>query len=304
MSCSRVRPHLRRWFVGAALLALLAGAGLEAEGLARSAQARHALLSAVRGDEEGRGRTEENDRFRQGERLVRRGHDAWAAQTFVAFAEAQPSARAWHLASLALTWDGERERSAARAATRAAKLSPGDLALLAAEESAVDALVWAEMREVSRPVSAVAVVVLVLACAGWLARRVHARRRRGWIDRVRARLVVNADGSPARAGGDPVVTPDTRGLALDIFLDGAGEVPARQGPTLAVVLSHGRESRIVRLTPVKDVRQDALRVRLSDATLAEVLAHPGRWRVTVALDGRHVGEAAVLVESALAAARR
>jgi hypothetical protein len=61
------------------------------------------------------------------------------------------------------------------------------------------------------------------------------------------------------------------------------------------VLSHGQDSRTVRLTPVKDVRQDAVRVRLSEPTLREVLAHPGRWRVNVALDGRPLAQAGLLV---------
>jgi hypothetical protein len=305
MPCSRHRPHVRRWFVGAALLVLLAGAGLETEGVVRSELARHALRAALREHQPELSETEAGRlAWELASRDTARRRDASAAWILSAHAEAHPSALTWRLASLALTWDGERERAAAKAAARATRLAPGDPALAAGEEAAVDALLWAEMREASRPAAAIAGVVLALAFFGWLGRRVHARRRREWIDAIRARLVVNADGSPVHAGAQPLVTPDTRGLALDVFLDGAGPMPARDGPTLSVVLSHGRESRIVRLTPVKDVRQDALRVRLSDTTLAEVRAHPGRWRVSVALDGRHVGEAALLVESALAAARR
>jgi hypothetical protein len=222
-------------------------------------------------------------------------HDAVAATALTAYAEAHPSARTWHLAGLALTWDGERERAAAQAATRATRLAPGDATMARAEEAALDALLWAEIREVSRPASAVAGGVVVLALLGWLGRRAHARGRRRWIDGLRARVIAAADGQPAAAGSDLVMTPETTGLALDVFLYGPGPFPGRHGPTLSVVLSHGRDSRTVRLTPVKDARQDAIRVRLSETSLAEVLAHPGRWRVAVLLDGRHVAEAGLLV---------
>jgi hypothetical protein len=84
---------------------------------------------------------------------------------------------------------------------------------------------------------------------------------------------------------------------LDVFLSPPppGRLGRHAGPTLSLVLSHGQDSRTVRLTPVKDVRQEAVRVRLSEKTLEEVLAHPGRWRVNAALDGRSLAQAGLLV---------
>jgi hypothetical protein len=291
-----MRCTIHRWFVGPALIVLLASAGLEAEGLVRSQQARAALRPAIKNSARSRHRDEEGRFFRSVEEgLVRRGHDASAAHALMQHAEKHPSAHAWHLASLALTWDGERERAAARAASRAARLSPADSALARAEDAAIDALTWAEIREVSRPAGAVAGGVVVLGLLGWLGRRAHARYRCRWIDGLRARVVAAADGQPATTGSDLAVVPGTQSLAFDVFLDGAGPLPARHGPTLSVVLSHRQDSRTIRLTPVKDVRQDALRVRLSETSLGEVLAHAGPWRVSVALDGKHVGETGLLV---------
>ena len=289
--------RLLRWLVAPAALAVLAGAALEIEAAVRSERAYRelgpVLLELERASADGPERPSIPDVRRK---QHRRRNDAWAAQRLYEHAEQHPSAQAWRAASLALTWDGDREHKAALAARRAARLAPHDPGMAALEAEALDAATWAEVREVTRPVAWVGASLLMLGLMGWLARRARARRRRAWVAGASVRVVPSADGRQG-PGTELLVPQGTESLVLDVFLSPppAGRIGRCHGPTLALVLSHGQDSRTVRLTPVKDVCQDAVRVRLSEPTLREVLAHPGRWRVNAALDGRPLAQAGLLV---------
>ena len=63
------------------------------------------------------------------------------------------------------------------------------------------------------------------------------------------------------------------------------------------MLSHAACSTTLRLTPVRDVRGDAVRKRLKDDTLARVLAHPGTGRLEARLDGRALAAQPLEVEA-------
>jgi len=146
------------------------------------------------------------------------------------------------------------------------------------------------VREASRPIGGVAAGLLVLAGVAALVRAGRARRRRVWLSQVRLRVLATADGQPAPAGGDLALSPTARDVRLDVFLDGAAAPSRRCGPTLSVALSHAREGRTLRLRPVKDLRQDAVRLQLSPESLAGLRRHPGRWKASVSLDGRPMAE--------------
>lgn len=299
-----MRPLVRAALAGAAL-AVLAGAALEVEGWVRGAAARAALTPALAEAVA----LAPDDALRTRLMGVRargldRGHDAATARALWEQAEEHPSAVLWRAASLAATWDGGRERPAARAAQSAARLAPGDARYAAFADDALDAATWADVRGTVRPVASVGAALLALALLVRLGRAAQARRRRAWLQRTEVRVHGSADGRPGAPGEDLVVLPGARSVVLDVFV-AAPPVPprgGRHGPTLSLALSHGRDSRTLRLTPVKDLRQDAVRTRLSASTLAEVLARPGRWRVLVALDGHPVAEAGLRIPGPLARA--
>jgi hypothetical protein len=291
--------RLLRWATVPALLTVVVGAGLEVEGLVRAQRARASLRPAV---EELLSRAPDAASRVQVERIrysMLSGFDASTASELEALATRSPSPEAWAATALAYTWS-RAESLAARAARAAERLAPGDARFTALMEDALDAATLEEVREVTRPFLALGGIILFLASLGWLRRRALARRREAWLARAQVRVVGSADGRTASPGEDLLVPRNAQSVSLDVFLSAppAPRSCGRHGPTLSVVLSHGQESRALRLTPVKDVREDAVRVRLSAATLMEVAARAGRWRVTVALDGRPVAETGLLVPAA------
>lgn len=285
--------RLARWIVPVALLAALLAAGLEVQGQVRRAEAHSALLSELQQALRSPGEPAVTAGLAAAQQLAVHGRDAGTAALLTELAQEQPTALHWHLVAQAETWNGDREPAAAQAAQQAARLAPLDTALRAGEERALDAVLLGRMRTVTRPVGAVSGGLLCLALLRRLARRGCERRRRRWAQGATAQVLGSVDGRGTPAGQPVDLPADARHVNLDVFLAPSTGCPrpSRQGPTLSVLLSSARESRTVRLTPVKDVRQDAIRVRLSESTLALLRAHPGRWRATVALDGAPVAEA-------------
>ncbi len=288
--------RLLRWILPLAALAVVASAALEIEGFQRSGAARQRL-----GHELALARASETDAATAdllrgvAQRELAWGMDASAAGRLEDWAEAHPTSRAWRLAALAMLWNGDHGRLAARHAERALRLAPGDSVAQALVDEALDAATLDKLREMSRPVGAVALGLLALAALGALARSWHARRRRAWLRLVTLRVLASADGQGPAAGGDLAVGSGARDVRLDVFVEGGAGPTRGRGPTLSVAISHGRESRTLRLRPVKDLRQDAVRLHLSPESLAHLRRHPGRWKASVALDGRPMAEAILQV---------
>jgi hypothetical protein len=107
-------------------------------------------------------------------------------------------------------------------------------------------------------------------------------------------VALRADGVGAPHGVLHLDRP-ARSVAVDVFLRPSGPPRAAPvpGPTVAVVLSHAEAGRTVRLRPEHDVRGEAVRFRLSDATRARIASTPGAWRVRAQADGRPLAEAAI-----------
>jgi|GEM_PF-5696877 len=288
--------RLLRWILPLAALAVLASAALEVEGLHRSGAARGQLQNDL-----ARAVSNESDAETRAlwhsvlSRELAWGQDASTTSRLRRWAEAHPTTLAWRFAALAELWNGEMGRSAAQMAERAARLAPGAPEAQALVDDALDAATLDEVREVSRPVGGVALGLLVLAGLAALARSWHARRRRAWLGRVTLRVLASADGQGPRVEGELAVGAGARDVRFDVFVEGEAPPAGGRGPTLSVAISHGRESRTLRLKPVKDLRQDAVRLHLSPESLAHLRRHPGRWRVAVALDGLALAETALLV---------
>lgn len=286
------------WIVPLSVLTVLGAAALEGEALAARHQARQELRRALATAPAAAQPEELRERLRSIARgPVASGSDAWAAGDLTRLAEEQPSALTWRLAALAETWNGGREAAAARAAGQASRLAPGDGDLAALAERALDHATWARARAVARPLGAIAGGLVALALLAAALRRAARAGRRRWIRQLGVRVTGAADGQPAAEGAPLCLAPQAAQAHLDVFLCAPpGRCRSRcVGPTLAVALSHADASRTVRLTPVKDVRQDAVRVRLSAPTLALLKAYPGLWRVMVTLDGSAVAQAAIRV---------
>jgi hypothetical protein len=260
--------HLGSWIGLLAVLLVVAGAAVEAASWGPSRNARGAALRAL------------------GTRPT-----ADEARALAVAAEAKPTAETWTHASLAAAARGDLE-AAARGAVLAARLAPGDTALARRADEMLDATALARLRVPGR--IALGAGLLVLLVRGHRARRRHRRERARseWAHHLEGRLSVTL------AGPTPFV---------DLFLTPRPchrpMPPPPEGGTLAVVLSSSSESRTVRLPPVRGVREDAVRIRLSDATVREVLSRPGRWRVQARLDGRLVGQTTLDVGAAVPVAR-
>jgi hypothetical protein len=213
--------------------------------------------------------------------LGRRATPADAAD-LAAKADAKPSAETYRAASLAAGARGDLE-GAARFALLAQRVAPSPENDRAAER-ALDGAVYERLRPTGDAFLLAGGAVLLLA---GFAARARARRRR-----ARTLYATHLEGTLA-------VRPFGPSPAIDLFLRPRGgyvpRVAPSPGPSLSVVLSCSHASRSIRLPTRHDVREDAVRVRLSDTTLRELASHPGTWRAQARLDGRLVAETRVEV---------
>lgn len=294
---ARVRHALPPWVTMFAIVLLLAGLTLELslahETLDARATLRHAVARAspIPADV---GHDDADVLAAVRTALSNHEHDAPAA-LLAARAEAVQTPDARHLASLAAASAGSFGE-AARQAELAARLAPGDAAARSAAEDAMDTALLARVRTPARIAGGTSILVLLLAAVRGARRRRRRRQLEQWLDGVEGRMSVSVDGR--RDPTSPTVAPDTRAITVDVFLRAKRpRRPASTGPTMALVLSHAASSTTLRLTPVRDVRGDAVRTRLKDATLTRVLARPGTWRLEARLDGRAIAERRMEVEA-------
>ena len=219
-----------------------------------------------------------------------RAHDVAAAE---AAARTHPSAAAYErLAGAALA--AGRASDAATAAVVASKLAPGDARRAALAEAAVDAALRATLRDGVRPVAGVGAVLLLALWVAGARVRARTRAREAAIAGALARVVLAVEGEGTSRGDRAQLTAATTALVVDVHADPVLDaVPDR--PPLVVTLSHGEAGRTVRLAPRRDVGGGAARFRVAGDALREVLAHAGRWRLLVRMDGALLGTAEVVV---------
>jgi hypothetical protein len=283
-----MRARTRRLPCALAALALLAGLAVEGWTAHASGDAARALPSRARSVL----RTLEADRataaaLETAYRHAAAGRAGECARALESVLATEPSAPLHALASLAWLATGDGVTSA-RHAQLAARLAPEDAALSSGAERALDLAVVYRARGATRTAGALgSAFLLVLLAAGWHGRRAR-RHRDAFLDALAARVRVTVDGEDVTAA--PILEADSESLLLDVFLHGRYGMacPRRRGRDLAlhVTFSHAGSSRTVRLTPVREVRESAVRVPVRAETLRRLLAEEGRWIVHVRLGTR------------------
>ena len=194
-------------------------------------------------------------------------------------------------AATAWAWmAADRGGSAARHAQLAARLAPEDAAVLGLAERAVDVAVAYKLRPFTRPAGLFGAILLLIALTATFARRRERRQRERFLASISARVHLWADGEQLR---HPLRIPaSTERLTLDVFLSGrygmaAPRRPAN-APTLHLAFSSPGSNQTIRMRPIKEVTDNAIRVPVSDETLARLLRRPGGWRLHVRLGERPV----------------
>ncbi len=222
-------------------------------------------------------------------RLARCGDVSAAATHLDRISSQAPTFTTHGLASLAHRAAGNGEQ-AARHAQFAAQLAPDDKRVVAFAEQALTLAMFDAVRPYARVFGGISLAFLLVLFFRRGARRHQERARRRFVDGIAGRVRFSVDGQRARTR--PTVAPDSDRLAVDIFLSGryGMSCPRRphRGLSLHITASNASASRTVRLTPVKDVSSDAVRVMVKPETLARLKKHAGRWRFQVALDDRTI----------------
>jgi len=187
--------------------------------------------------------------------------------------------------------------SAATSAVLASRLAPGDERRAALAEASVDGALRATLRGGVRPFAAGAALVLLVLWVTGARRRAAARHRERVVSHALGRVVMSVEGDGEARGDVAVLRPAAAALVIDVHTDPALAAVV-DPPPLVVALSHAGDGRTVRLSPRRDAVGGAARFKVVGDALAEVLAHPGSWRVLVRADAALLAEAAVRVEPA------
>ncbi len=283
--------HFGRVLIGLVVICLVAG-GLSVEALTHAGVSRAeralpgALARAVPSDTAGEAAARHLAAAR---RYARRGAPGPAAAELEAIlAEALAAeldtAAAW--AWLA----ADRGESAARHAQLAVRLDPENAAVAALAERAVDVAVAYKLRPYTRPLGLFGTMLFLVAVTAAFARRRERKQRERFLASISARVHMWADGDQLR---HPFQIPaSTERLTLDVFLSGRyGMATPRRpanAPTLHLAFSSAGSNQTIRLRPVKDITDNAIRVPVSEDTLARLLERPGAWRLHVRLGERPV----------------
>lgn len=277
--------------------ALVGGLALETTLAHATTKARATLPETLaRAPHETGGEVDDGALLEDATRLARRRDYAGAAAILAIRTENTPSSASHSLAARGAAAAG-RFDEAARHAAFAARLAPADDGAVEVAQHQVDLTLLHRVRPATRVLAGVGAVLLFAVLWGARRRARRGRRLAAWLDGLESRMTVLVDGQ--RMSGDRtfVVRPDAASVAVDLFLraGGACRRPPRPGPTLSLVLSHAASNLTLRLTPRRDVRDDAVRIRFRDETLARLLARAGTWRLVARLDGQRVGEASIEV---------
>ena len=186
---------------------------------------------------------------------------------------------------------------AATSAVIASRLAPGDARRAALAERYVDGALRATLRTGLRPFAGAAAVVLLVLWVTAARRRAAERHREHVVSHALGRVVMAVEGDGEARGDVAVLRPAASALVIDVHTDPALATVV-DAPPLVVALSHAGDGRTVRLSPRRDAVGGAARFKVVGDALAEVLAHPGAWRVLVRADAALLAEAAVRVEPA------
>lgn len=284
------KKHHHRWLSTLAFLLLVGGLVLEIHDHGEENRAKSSLGGALR---------EVSIPESAGERIpaqlnevdahVRYGRHLEAARGLDRIAGQVPTPSFHALAARAYRAAGDA-RTAARHWQLAASLAPEDEQLASAARASIDRALLAGLLPGARIGLGLAALWFVFLFVHRGHARARERRTREWLEQLRGRLSFSVDGTSGVSR--PVLHPDTESLAIDLFLSGrygfALPTAPRWGSTLTLSLSHAGSSRTVRLTPVRNVRSDAVRVPLKDTSLDQVIDRAGTWRVTARLGDRVV----------------
>ncbi len=283
--------HFGRVLTGLVVICFVAG-GLSVEAITRAGVSRAeralpgALARAVASDTTGEAAASSLAAARQ---HVRHRQPAEAAAALERVAAEGPT-QELHTAA-ALAWlAADRGLPAARHAQLAARLAPDNAEASAIAERAVDVALAYRLRPFSRPAGLFGGIGLLILAFSALARRREGIRLNRFLQNLSARVQVWADGEQLR---HPLVLgPRTERLTLDLFLKGrygmdCSKRPQR-APTLHLAFSSPGSNQTIRLRPLKDVTDNAIRIPVRNETLAKLLAQPGPWRLHVRLGERPV----------------
>ncbi len=296
------RSIAARWLTLPALLLLFGGLVVEIHIRGKEARARESLGGAL-----GRATLpitageHVREMFEEARALVR-SQDPSAALTLLdRIATQAPHSTTHELAALAYRAAGHGD-AATRHMQFAARLAPDDKRLATQAERSLDLALFDRARPYARVAITGCGALLFVFLLGGLGRRRRDGRMRKYLDNVSARLKLVVDDRGAADAG--IFAPEDETLIIDLFLKGRYGIrpnsPPRRGPTLHLACSNATSNRTVRITPVRNVRNDAVRVHVKPETLRRLRAHPGRWRIQATLGDRRVAiaELTVLPEGA------
>jgi len=231
-------------------------------------------------------------------RALVRYQDYSAAETLLTrIATQAPHSSVHELAALTARAAGNGD-AATRHLQFAARLAPGDARLAAQAEQGIDLALFDRARPFARGAAGAGSATLLLLLVMLIGRRRRERRLRKYLDGLSGRLKLVID---ERRGADVgVLAREDETLTIDLFLKGRYGMrpvsPPRRGPTLVLACSNAASNRTVRITPIRNVRHDAVRVHVKPSTLHRLREHPGRWRIQATLGDRRVAVAELCVE--------
>ena len=212
-----------------------------------------------------------------------------AAAELERLAEESPSHEI-HTAAAYAWMAADRGIAAARHAELAMRLAPDDPRAVALAERAVDVAVAYKVRPFSRPLGAFGALMLLVSMAALFRHRRERKQRARFLASISARVHMWADGEQLR---HPFrIRPGTERLTLDVFLSGRyGMATPRRpanAPSLHLAFSSPGSNQTIRMRPVKEITDNAIRVPVSDETLKRLLERPGGWRLHVRLGERPI----------------
>jgi len=283
--------HLGRVLIGLVVVCFVAG-GLSVEALTHAGVSRAerslrvALARAVVPDTAGEAAASHLAAARRHASLYAPGKAAGELEQIVA----ETPTYELHTAAAYAWLAADRGAAAARHAQLAARLAPEDVKAAALAERAVDLALLYKVRPFTRPAGLFGGILFLIAVTGFVAQRHERRRRKRFLASVSARVHMWADGEQLRHPF--ALRGDTERLTLDVFLSGRQGMscPRRpvQAPSLHLAFSSPGSNQTIRLRPVKDITDSAIRIPVSEDTLRRLMDRPGSWRLHVRLGDRPI----------------
>lgn len=293
------RFQAARWLSLPALLLIFGGLALEIHIRGKESRARVSLGGALgRVNLPNTAGEQVREHLAEARTLVRY-EDHSAAATLLDRISTQVPHSSTHVPAALANRAAGRGDAATRHWQLAARLAPADPELQRRADRALTTALFDQMRPYGRGAAGAGAATLIFLLGVGLLRRRQARRMRRYLDGLSARVHMTVDDRPSTSAA--LLDAHDDGLLVDVFLKGRYGIRSvaapKRGPTLHVTLSNAAANRTIRLTPIRDIRHDAVRVLVKPATLRRLRAHPGRWRLLATLGDRRVALATLTVAS-------